>query len=197
MKTILILTSLILGLMTAKGAVFSRVIIDPGHGGRDKGAMWGGVRESSLNMKVSVKLEKILRKRGFATTMTRRSDTFVSLSKRAAIANRYRNAVFVSVHFNACLNTSAKGAETFYAGRKGRVLAGMIQRELVKRCKVRNRGVRKARFAVLMKTNCPAVLVECGFISNPRERMRCSTQWYQSAAAAAIAEGVVRYRRRG
>lgn len=171
-----------------------RVIIDAGHGGRDKGAMWGGVRESDLNMRVANKLEYLLKRNGYSTTMTRRSDVFISLSRRAAIANQYRNAIFVSIHFNATRETWVRGAETFYAGSRGRSLATTIQQELVKDLKLRNRGVRMARFTVLMQTKCPAVLVECGFISNSSERRRCATSSYQSTAAQAIADGIMRYR---
>ena len=171
-----------------------RVIIDAGHGGRDKGAIWGGVRESDLNMRTATKLERILKQRGYSVTLTRRSDVFISLSRRAAIANQYRNSIFVSIHYNATRETWVRGAETYYAGSKGRSLASAIQRELVSRLKVRNRGVRLARFTVLMQTKSPAVLVECGFISNSSERRRCATSYYQSTAAEAIAAGIKRYR---
>ncbi|MGE9269830.1 MAG: N-acetylmuramoyl-L-alanine amidase [Verrucomicrobiales bacterium] len=175
----------------AQAARFSTVIIDPGHGGRDKGAYWGGVRESTLNLKVAKELEKLFKKRGIRTVMTRRSDVFVSLQNRAAIANRYRSAVFVSIHFNASTNTSIKGAETYYWGRTGGMMAAAIQRRLPARVQTRNRGPRRHGFTVLTQTRCPAVLVECGFISNSRERMRCSTTWYQQTAARAMYDGLM------
>ena len=170
------------------------MVIDPGHGGRDRGAVWGGVRESDLNMRVANKLEYYLKKRGYTTVMTRRSDTFVSLTRRAVIANARRNSIFVSIHFNATRETWVRGAETYYVGSAGRSLALSIQRQLVKRLNLRNRGVRMGRFTVLMQTNCPAVLVECGFISNASERKRCATSSYHSTAALAIAEGISGYR---
>lgn len=175
----------------ASAARFSTVIIDPGHGGRDKGAYWGGVRESHLNLRVARDLEGLFKKRGIRTVMTRRSDAFVSLGRRASIANRYRSAVFVSIHFNAHTRTSIKGAETFYWGNTGRIMAGAIQRRLAPRLQVKNRGIRRHGFTVLTKTRCPAVLVECGFISNARERRRCSTRWYQQTAARAIYDGLM------
>jgi len=170
------------------------VIIDPGHGGKDWGAYRAGVRESSLNMKVASKLEYYLKQNGFRVVMTRRSDSFLSLSRRASIANRYRNAVFVSIHFNATRNTMVRGAETFYAGAAGRQLASSIHRELAGKCRMKNRGVRFARYAVLVQTKCPAVLVECGFISNSSERARCVTSSFQTTAARAIADGIRKYR---
>ena len=175
----------------SSAARFSTVIIDPGHGGKDKGAYWGGVRESRLNMKVAQQLEGLLKKRGIRTVMTRRSDVFLSLGSRAAIANRYRSAVFVSIHFNASTNRSIKGAETFYWGSTGKMIAGAIQRRLPSRVKTVNRGIKRRGFTVLVQTRCPAVLVECGFISNSRERGRCSTRWYQQTAARAIYDGLM------
>ena len=175
----------------AEAANFSTVIIDPGHGGKDKGAYWGGVRESHLTLKVANELEALLKKRGIKTVMTRRSDVFVSLNRRAQIANRHRSAVFVSIHFNASTDTSIKGSETFYWSEKGRKMAHQIQRRLAPRVQVRNRGIHRRGFAVLKKTRGPAVLVECAFISNSRERMRSSTQWFQQTAARAIYDGLM------
>ena len=128
--------------------------------------------------------------------MTRRSDIFLSLSKRAQIGNRYRNSIFVSIHFNATRNTRIHGAETFYGGgSKGHYLAKAIQSELVSRLKLKNRGARLGRYTVLQETTCPAVLVECGFISNTYERNRCKTSSYQSSCASAIVAGIERYDR--
>ena len=190
-RLLLVLCVYVLLSLAAQGARFSTVIIDPGHGGRDKGAYWGGVRESHLNLKVAKQLEALLKRRGLKTVMTRRSDTFVSLQSRANIANRYRSAVFVSIHFNASTNRSIKGAETYYWGRTGRIIAQAIQRRLPARVQTRNRGARRHGYTVLTKTRCPAVLVECGFISNSRERSRCSTQWYQQTAAKAIYDALM------
>lgn len=172
-----------------------RVIVDPGHGGRDMGAYWYGVRESDLNMRVARRVEASLKSRGYPVTMTRRSDIFISLSRRSQIANRYRNAIFVSIHFNATKNTRVSGAETYYAGKKSRYLAKCIQSQLIKRLKVKNRGVRYGRYAVLRSTKCPAVLVECGFISNSAERRRCKSNHFQSQAARSIVSGIERYDR--
>ncbi|MDP0492630.1 MAG: N-acetylmuramoyl-L-alanine amidase [Verrucomicrobiota bacterium JB023] len=173
------------------------IIIDPGHGGRDRGAVWGGVRESDLNLKVAHKLNWYLKRAGYRTVMTRTSDRYVSLSTRAAIANRYRNALFVSIHFNATRETWVRGGETFYASSgRGSYLASSIQRYLVSKCSVRNRGARFRGFSVLRNTHCPAVLVECGFISNASERARCKSNSFQDAAAQAILAGIQRYDRR-
>ena len=172
------------------------VIVDPGHGGRDKGAVWGGVRESDLNLKTAFKLEYYLKRAGYRVVLTRRSDRYVSLTRRASIANQYRNAVFVSIHYNATRETWVHGGETFYSGSKsGRYLASSMQRYLVSNCKVKNRGARRAGFSVLRNTKCPAALIECGFLSNSRERSRCNTSSFQDAAARAILSGIERWDR--
>lgn len=173
----------------------TRVIIDAGHGGRDKGAVWYGVREADLNLKVAKKVEAMLKAKRIPVTMTRRSNIYLSLSQRAAIANRYSDAIFVSIHFNAHRITSVKGVETFYASSRGKSIAYNIQRKLVGLVKTRNRYIKKGLgYAVLNKTKCPAVLVECGFISNTYERRRCNTDWYQTLAARGIVEGIIQSR---
>ncbi len=172
------------------------VIIDPGHGGRDKGAIWGGVRESDLNLKTAFKVKSYLQRAGYKVVMTRESDRYVSLSQRAAIANRYRNAVFVSIHYNAVRQTWVHGGETFHAGTSAsRYLASSLQRNLVSKCSVKNRGIRYGKFSVIHNTNCPAALIECGFMSNSRERSRCNTSSFQDAAARAIVAGIERWDR--
>ena len=172
-----------------------RVIIDAGHGGKDRGAVWGGVRESDLNLKVARRVEASLKGRGYSVTMIRRSDVFVDLRRRSQISNRYRNCIFISIHFNATSHTGVRGVETFYVGKRGRFLAKTIQSHLVSNLKVRDRGYKFKRFSVLNDTLCPAVLVECGFISNSYERARCNSSSYQAAVARSIVSGVEGYDR--
>jgi N-acetylmuramoyl-L-alanine amidase len=180
---------------TALAGKYTTVIIDPGHGGKDRGAKWGGVSEAYLNLKVAKKVEALLKAKKIPVRLTRRSDVFMTLSQRAAVANRYKDAIFVSIHFNAHTNTSIKGVETFYASAKGRTIAANIQSRISRHTKTRNRGIKSGmRFAVLNKTKCPAVLVECGFISNPYERRRCAQSWYQTLAARGIVEGIIKSR---
>ena len=181
----------------SSGSRSKTVIIDPGHGGRDKGAVWGGVRESDLNLKTAFKLEYYLKKAGYKVVLTRRSDRFVSLNSRAALANRYRNAVFVSIHYNATRESYVHGGETFHGGSgSSSYLSSSLQRNLVSHCKVKNRGSHHRRFSVLRNTNCPAALIECGFISNCRERSRCNTSSFQDSAARAILAGIERWDRK-
>ena len=166
------------------------VIIDPGHGGRDNGAKWGGVAEKDLNLDVARRVEALLKKRKIPVVMTRRSDVFVSLDARAAKANRYKDSLFVSIHFNAFTNLKVTGIETFYLSQRGSKLANSIQRRLAKRISTRDRGTKKRHYGVLKKTRGVAVLVECGFISNGWERKRCASSWYKDILAQEIASGI-------
>jgi len=186
---------IIMSMIDAQGHAFNRVILDAGHGGKDKGAIWYGVNESHLNLAVARRVEQLLKASGVPVTMTRRSDRFLSLNKRAQIANRYRNAVFVSIHYNACLLKRVHGAESYYAGPAGRILAYEIQRRLVGQVGLKDRGIRKRPFAVLKRTKCPAVLIECGYISHTRERGKVSKVWHQKKVAKAIADGILKARR--
>lgn len=181
--------------MQAFGAQrFKTVVIDAGHGGKDRGAIWGGVEEAKLNLSVALRVERLLKARGVPVVMTRRSDVFVSLERRAAIANRQKHCVFVSIHFNAALQHYVKGAETFFYSTPGKVLAYEIQRQMIGHAKMSDRKIRRRTFSVLKHTNCPAVLVECGYISNRAERKRCRTKAFQQKAAEAIVRGLMEYR---
>lgn len=180
---------------TAEARTVSRVIIDPGHGGKDKGSHRGSVYEKDLALKVALKVEAKLKKKGIPVTMTRRSDIFVSLQKRSAIANRYRNPVFVSIHFNAHTNHRYHGVETYYYGAQGQKLAAHIHLRLLSKLKIRNRDTRQRKdLAVLRQTRCPAVLIECGYISNTYERRRAQRASYQDSCAEAITEGIFAYK---
>lgn len=188
--------SCLCGLSTAAGArIVSRVVVDAGHGGKDKGSHRGRVYEKDLALSVAKRVERLLKDRGMPVTMTRRSDVFISLNTRAAIANRYRNAVFVSIHFNAHTSTRYHGVETYYHGEQGKRLAAHIHLRLLSRLKIRNRDTRQRKsLAVLNKTRCPAVLIECGYLSNATERKRCQSARYQNSCARAIVDGIMAYK---
>ena len=176
---------------------FDTVVIDPGHGGRDPGAHRFGVKEKDLALNVAKKLAIQLKARGLKVVMTRTTDPTLSLEQRAAIANKHKNAIFVSIHFNAAEKglEYVKGVETFYASQEGRKIASKVQGQMLKTLGVRDRKVKDKDYAVLEKTKCPAILVECGFISNRYERIRCNRLWYQSLCASSIAHGLMEYRK--
>lgn len=163
---------------------FDTVVIDAGHGGKDRGATKHGVREKDVALDVALRLERHLKDAGYKTVMTRRSDVFVELNDRAAISNRYRDAVFVSVHFNYGRRLHAKGAETFYYSAPGKIMAEEIGRKLGRITDYR--GTKKAKFRVLKRNKNPAVLVECGFLTNPRDAARAKSPLHREKLADCI-----------
>lgn len=192
MRILAIISLLFLLLQAVSGqSTERRIILDPGHGGKDRGALWGGVHEADLNLKIALEVERILKKENLRVTMTRRSDIFVSLQQRAKVANRYPNAEFISIHFNAFSDTRIRGFETFYAGSAGYQLARSIHREYSKSVKLKNRGLHRRPFAILTHTRNSAALIECAFISNRNERNLVTKSHFQKQIAQAIAKGII------
>lgn len=175
---------------------FKTVIIDPGHGGRDLGASDSYVYEKHINLDVARRLERSLQEAGFKTIMTRTRDEFLALSERSSKANRYRNAVFVSVHFNSAYRTAALGIETFYRTSSGEKFARLVQNELIKNIGATDRGIKTANFSVLRHTKHPSILVEGGFISNKDERSAMLDPQYRQVVADSIARGILLYNRK-
>ena len=188
---------LLLASAPAQARFFRTVIIDPGHGGHDKGGQWGMVYEKHLALDTSVRLENELKKRGFRTVLTRRSDYFISLPQRVRIASRYSDAIFVSVHYNYTWKQHVSGLETFYHSGQSQALASYVHAGMMSKVRVVNRGVKFARFYVIRNTTCPSILVEGGFVSNATERGRLKSAWFRQALAEGIANGIVRFRRGG
>src|SRR6266403_4219325 len=174
---------------------FSTVVIDPGHGGFDRGGIRGQrVPEKMVALDTALRLQKLLQRAGLRTVMTRSTDIFIPLPVRSVIANSERDAVFVSIHYNASPRSSAHGIETYSENNQGAALAARIQRQLVTRVSTENRGVRSAEYYVLRKCRLPAVLVECGFLTNPTEAQRALTTAYRQQAAEQIAAGIIEQR---
>lgn len=197
LQVFLVYATLAGGLVTAGAAEpFARVVIDPGHGGIDPGSHAFGLVEKDLTLDLAKRLEKILEAKGLTVELTRRTDKFVGLEDRAAIANSSPHSLFVSLHFNAHTDRSIGGTETLYwpGSAPARELASYIQGELGRRLVTRNRGFKPERLKVLEETRCTAVLVECGFISNRWESQRCGAEWFRQILAEEIAQGILRYR---
>ncbi|BCU76758.1 N-acetylmuramoyl-L-alanine amidase [Luteolibacter sp. LG18] len=183
---------------TAEARYFRTVVIDAGHGGYDKGAQFGQVYEKHLCLDTATRLQNYLQSMGFKTVMTRNSDYFVSLAERVAITQRYKDAIFVAVHYNFTYRDSACGLETYYAnGAESQNLAQMVQQNICRKVRATDRGAKFARYYVIRNNTCPAILVECGFVSNPTERQGMKAAWYRDSLAKAIADGVMRFRRDG
>ena len=179
----------------AQAANFGTVVIDPGHGGHDNGGQWGKVYEKHLALDTALRLEGYLKRMGYRTVMTRRGDYFVSLQDRAKIANRYRDAIFVSIHFNYTWKQQVCGMETFYYNSGGQPLARFVQGAMIRNTRTQDRSAKFARYYVIRNTKMPSILVEGGFVSNPRERERMKSAVFREGIARGVAEGIARYRR--
>src|SRR5213596_2161537 len=167
------------------------VVIDAGHGGFDRGGIPGQkIPEKEMTLDVAQRLKTLLAASGYRVIMTRDSDVFVPLPTRVAIANSYGNAIFVCIHFNSAKRMGAGGIETYFYSRESLPLASAIHYYVAGGAPSSNRGVRRRGFYVLRKTNIPAVLVECGFLTNPTEAAYAQTASYRQKLAEEIAAGV-------
>ena len=167
------------------------VVIDAGHGGYDRGGIPGQrVSEKEMTLDVARRLKSVLTASGYRVVMTRDSDVFVPLGTRTAIANSYPNAIFVSVHFNSATRRGASGIETYFYSRESLPLASAIHHYVAGGAPSENRGLRRRGYFVLRRTNMPAVLVECGFLTNPTEAAYAKNASYRQKLAEGIAAGV-------
>ncbi|WP_019507980.1 N-acetylmuramoyl-L-alanine amidase [Pleurocapsa sp. PCC 7319] len=172
-----------------------RIIIDPGHGGKDPGTIGiGGFREKDVVLPISLDVAEILRKQGIEVIMTRDSDYFISLQGRTDLANDRNADLFVSIHANA-INLSrpdVNGLETYYY-KSGRRLAEVIHWSILNGVNIDNRGIRRARFYVLRHSIAPAVLVEVGFLTGADDSSRLKDPNHRRQMAEAIARGIIEY----
>ena len=167
------------------------VVIDAGHGGHDRGGIPGQrIAEKDMTLDVALRLGNVLSASGYRVVMTRNTDVFVPLGGRVAIANSYRNAVFVCIHFNATGRSGASGIETYFYSRDSLPLASAIHYYVTGGAPSSNRGVRRRGYYVLRKTTIPAVLVECGFLTNPTEAAYAQSASYRQKLAEEIAAGI-------
>lgn len=217
------------------------VVLDPGHGGKDPGAIGKmGTKEKDLNLSIAKKLKKYLEKFGLDVLLTRNSDVFLSLGERTKIANDNRADIFISIHCNSApkKNSYASGFEVYFLSEAKTdweravaqaenevikyeidkneindnflafILADLAQQEFLKESQelavaiqdavcealnIENRGVKQAGFYVLKDAFMPAVLIECGFLSNRKEEILLRKDWYQEKLAKGIAEGIKRF----
>src|SRR5437899_5823463 len=174
---------------------FSSVVVDAGHGGKDSGAYRRyGPPEKLVTLDVAERLNRKLRESQLKTVMTRSSDVFIPLDERVNIENAQKNAIFVSIHFNDSRRRGIRGFETYYHSGVSSDLANRIQQKLMTIPHSANRGVHTANFRVLRLASCPAVLVECGFLSNRAEGVQARAWEYRELLADRIAEAIVEQR---
>ena len=188
------------------------VVVDAGHGGHDGGAVAHGVIEKNLSLDIAGRLKRELEAAGVRVVMTRSGDRFLSLDERAALAGKHQAAAFVSVHLNTDGEGSeAEGIETYFAegkalsarqltpaetssgqkARDGAAFASVVQRMVCGATKAENRGTKARDYAVVARAACPAVLVECGFITSAKESVQLKRAEYRDKIASGIARGVV------
>jgi N-acetylmuramoyl-L-alanine amidase len=169
------------------------IMIDAGHGGKDPGAISvSGFYEKDITLKVALRLASMLNQLGYRTILTRDNDVFVELEDRCALANRYNPDLFVSLHADSCETPSVTGY-TAYVAPSASWRARQAAKSFVgalSQTGTDSRGVKTAKFKVLMDTTCPAVLIEMGYLSNAWEAKRLRNVNIQQRMAKAIAHGV-------
>jgi N-acetylmuramoyl-L-alanine amidase len=192
------------------------VVLDPGHGAEDSGAKGRqGAEEKRVVLDISRRVRAHLAAAGVVVYMTRENDRFIALEQRAELAKRWGADLFVSIHANSAAARTAKGVECFILSAEGftstsggqrgsrnygnshdaanAVLGFQVHRALVKQSNAPDRGLKRARFIVLRNAPCPAVLVECGFLSNAEEERKVMTPEYRDELARGIARGIINY----
>ena len=215
------------------GLIAKTIVIDPGHGGKDPGALGSSTtHEKDIVLNISEELRDVLTKRGYTVLMTRETNRFIPLRERTKFATQHKADLFLSIHANASESSQAKGIETYYldvnstdkaseqiAARENansgysiqelesllkgliqesksedsRRLAEHVQQKLVQVTGAANRGVKHARFVVLIGAKVPSILIETGFVSNPTESRKLRTSAYQHKIATAIADGIDKF----
>lgn len=169
------------------------VVIDPGHGGSDYGAMRCGINEKDINLDVAKRVQAILMSKGVVVFMTRDTDATVSLLDRTVICANKSPDIFVSVHVNSSVRPEITGIETHYYHQESLDLAQTLHACLVSNVRSKDRGLFKSKFYVINHTEVPAILCEIGFISNDAERAELISEERKQQTAKAIADGILKY----
>jgi N-acetylmuramoyl-L-alanine amidase len=191
-------------LIPGKPPTLKTVVLDPGHGGKDPGAINGRLNfsEKTLALQIAILLKEELGKRGYVVILTRESDIFIDLKDRPTKA---KNAdLFVSIHLNSATNSSAQGVE-IYTLKRGEnflgnafdfwnlIAAYSMLSTFEKTTGFTNRGIKMAEFAVLKPLPCPGVLVEVGFVSNDGEARNLADVDFQKKIVQGLADGIAQY----
>ncbi len=179
-------------------SAMKKVVLDPGHGGSDSGAIGGGLYEKTLNLEVAKLVAEKLTKKNVYVYMTRSKDTTVSLEDRTNYSNEINPDIYVSIHTNSTVQEDSYGVETHYYKDDSYSLAQLIHSKFasaknLKKWETKDRGVIKSRFYVINHTEAPSILIEMGFISNTQEREKLFTKERQEQIANSIAEGILEY----
>lgn len=169
------------------------IVLDPGHGGADYGAIRSGINEKDINLDVAKRVQAILERDGVSVYMTRDKDETVSLEGRTTFTAKVNPDIFVSIHVNSAAGCQPSGLETHYFHDNSLDFAQTVHERLISYVKSKDRGIFKSRFYVINHTTVPAILVEIGFISNDIERAELVSEQRKQQTAKAISEGVLKY----
>jgi N-acetylmuramoyl-L-alanine amidase len=180
---------------TAQYVKGKTIVIDPGHGGQDSGAVGSrGTLEKNLTLTTAKLVYDKLKSAGANVFLTRSNDTYISLNSRVSTSH-YRNAeAFISLHYDSTTDRSASGTTTYYYNTiKDGSLASAMNTEVVKQAKLKNRGTKFGNFYVLRENKMPSVLLELGFVSNRTEEVTINTSSYQERASQGVFNGLTQY----
>lgn len=181
------------------------IILDPGHGGHDPGAIGFGLREKDVVLSTSLKLNQLFKQTPFKVKMTRSDDRYIKINDRVSYAIKNKGNTFVSIHANAASSSSANGTETIYHATRGnpyvadsKLLASKIQNRLIEALKTRDRNIKSTEqlgrnLGVLTNNRMPATLVELGFITNKKENAMLKSDHWQNIMAKAMYDGILDY----
>ena len=189
------------------------IVIDPGHGGKDLGAVRRytkglifsyRIKEKDINLDIAKRVKKYLKDTDTRVILTREKDKFISLKYRVKFAKKYKADIFVSIHANAAWDKKMKGIETYYPRRarnksvylrkESIKLAENIHESLIRHMRAKDRGIKNAMFYVLRNAYMPAILVEVGFISNYYDAKLLRKSSYRKKVAQVIAQGILEYK---
>lgn len=189
--------SSLIGSLSRKGNI---IVIDPGHGGKDPGTI--GINnslEKDINLDISKKLYKKLKGKGYEVIITRDKDEYIDNIQRAKLANKEKAKIFVSIHCNSAKNnSSANGIQVLYypsnKATNNELFAQTVLDEVLRNTGANNKGiVERKDLIVLNQTNMPAIVVECGFLSNEDEANLLGTHRYQRKIVNGIVKGLENY----
>lgn len=176
---------------TLKGV---QIVIDPGHGGHDRGTTGAsGTEEKDINLKTVELLTSKLRSAGADVILTRESDVYVDLRKRVSISHQYGADAFISIHYDATEDSSISGFTTYYTNSFQRELAEYVHNGLSEKVTIRDRGVQPGNYLVTRENKQPAILIELGYLSNPSEERIVTTDYYREQATLGIYQGILDY----
>ncbi len=194
----------------------NRIVIDPGHGGKDKGGVGRNYLEKNINLTISKYLAAMLREKGYTVLLTRDNDAYISLRRRGDITREFGGDLFISIHCNVVTRSSVTGVESYIVTPKGMPSTGKtriqskrvsgnnfgklnarfafeLHKRILSVSDTKDRGIKYNRFQVLREASCPAILVETGFLSNKAEEKKLASSSYQKKIAISLANGVIAF----